>query len=49
MRQMHSQTTQREQMQTRDEAQRVNMERLAKSGLRSIVWWWGYGCPFIHN
>jgi hypothetical protein len=43
MRQIHGQTTQREQMQSRDEAQRVNMERRAQSSLRSMVGWWGTG------
>ena len=49
MRQIHGQTIQREQMQTRNKAQRINMERCTKLGLCSIVWWWRYGCPFIHN
>lgn len=43
MGQAYRQTTQRQQMQCVDEGQGVNMEELAKPGLRTMVCRWGTG------
>src|SRR5882762_4900241 len=47
MGQTHCQATKDEQMQRRDQRERVDMEGRAQSSLRSMVCWWGNGCLFF--
>src|SRR5205809_5866135 len=39
--------TQRQQVQGADQRQRINMQSQTQSGLRTVVWWWGYWCLFF--
>lgn len=49
MGQAHRQTSQREQMQSDDHGEGIDMECWTRSGLRSVICWWGYRCLFVDN